>query len=79
MCRFLTVLGLLFQVFGVIPSALDYLFPARVTHESEVGIPTGERVQTTKREWVAFVGFAAVALGAFLQLVAVLCTHSAHD
>ena len=72
MYRHLTEIGLLLQVLGVIPPAVNSLLPDRVTYDGEVGIPVAEKVEPSRRDRMAiFASFALVAAGAFFQFLAV--------
>ncbi len=72
MYRHFTEIGLLLQVLGVIPPAVNSLFPDRAIFSQEAGTILAEKVEPSRRDRTAiFVGFALVAAGAFLQFLAV--------
>ncbi len=72
MHRYLTEIGLVLQVLGVIPPAVNALLPTRDIHDQEVGIEVAGKVEPGRRDRIAiFGGFALVAAGAVCQFLAV--------
>lgn len=72
MYRHLTEIGLLLQVLGIIPPAVNFQIPDRDIHDQEHGIPVAGKLVPGRRDRIAiFGGFALVAAGAICQLLAV--------
>jgi hypothetical protein len=72
MYRHLTEAGLVLQVLGVIPPAVNSLLPDRDIHDQEFGLSVAGKHVPGRRDYITIlVSFALVAAGAFLQFLAV--------